>query len=89
MLGGLFMPVHWGTFSLGMHAWDEPAERLLELAPQTGTQLLMPLLGQPVEPAHAESVKPWWRAVENALIAPTNPTDGAITLPTAAPWPLD
>jgi hypothetical protein len=89
MLGGLFMPVHWGTFSLAMHAWDEPAERLLELAPQTGAQLLMPLLGQPVEPAHAESVKPWWRQVENALIAPSNPTDGVITLPAAAPWPLD
>ena len=89
MLGGLFMPVHWGTFSLAMHPWDQPAERLLELAPRTGAQLLMPLLGQPVEPAHAESVKPWWREVENALIAPANPTDGVITLPAAAPWPLD
>ena len=89
MLGGLFMPVHWGTFSLAMHAWDQPAERLLELAPQTGAQLLMPLLGEPVEPAHAQGGKPWWRQVENALIAPANQTDGVITLPAVAPWPLD
>jgi L-ascorbate metabolism protein UlaG (beta-lactamase superfamily) len=89
MLGGAFMPVHWGTFSLAMHAWDEPAERLLELAPQTDAQLLMPILGEPVEPANAESVKPWWREVENALIAPVNATDGIITMPPAAPWPLD
>jgi L-ascorbate metabolism protein UlaG (beta-lactamase superfamily) len=89
MLGGLLMPVHWGTFSLAMHAWDEPVERLLELAPQAAAQLLMPLLGQPVEPAHTESVKPWWRQVENSLIVPATPTDGAITLPAAAPWPLD
>ena len=29
--GGAFLPVHWGTFSLAMHAWDEPAETLLAL----------------------------------------------------------
>src|SRR5271155_4116521 len=70
MLGGVFMPVHWGTFALAMHAWDQPAERLLELTVDTGTQLLMPLLGQPVEPAHAELVNPWWREVENSVVKP-------------------
>jgi L-ascorbate metabolism protein UlaG (beta-lactamase superfamily) len=89
MLGGVFMPVHWGTFALAMHAWDQPAERLLELAPHTSTQLLMPLLGQPVEPAHAEIVKPWWREVENAIVKPTQETEAEITLPTSVPWPLD
>ena len=89
MLGGIFMPVHWGTFSLAMHAWDEPAERLLELAPRTDAQLLMPLLGQPVEPAHAEAVKPWWREVGNAMIPPADAADGIVTLPASAPWPLD
>jgi len=29
--GGAFLPVHWGTFSLAMHAWDEPAETLFAL----------------------------------------------------------
>src|SRR6185369_10130264 len=30
MLGsGEFLPIHWGTFNLAMHAWDEPAETLL------------------------------------------------------------
>ena len=89
MLGGVFMPVHWGTFSLAMHAWDQPAERLLELAPLTGAQLLMPLLGQPVEPVHAGAVKPWWREVENAAVKPSPETAGEITLPTSVPWPLD
>ena len=32
--GGTFLPVHWGTFNLAMHAWDEPAETLLELGPE-------------------------------------------------------
>src|SRR5271165_4764962 len=80
MLGGVFMPVHWGTFALAMHAWDQPAERLLELAPLTDAQLLMPLLGQAVEPAHAEAPNPWWRGVENAKVAPALDEDDGVTL---------
>ncbi len=82
MLGGVFMPVHWGTFALAMHAWDQPAERLLELASHADTQLLMPLLGQPAEPAHVESVAPWWRDVESSDAS-------AVTWPTSVSWPLD
>jgi L-ascorbate metabolism protein UlaG (beta-lactamase superfamily) len=89
MLGGVFMPVHWGTFTLAMHAWDQPAERLLELAPQSGAQLLMPLLGQPVEPAHAEAVRPWWREVETTALPPGGKKSAEPSLPAAAPWPLD
>jgi L-ascorbate metabolism protein UlaG (beta-lactamase superfamily) len=89
MLGGLFMPVHWGTFSLAIHAWDQPAERLLELAPRTGAQLLMPMLGQPVEPAHADAPKPWWRDVDSTSAKiMTDPTQKS-ALPASAPWPLD
>jgi len=88
MLGGVFMPVHWGTFALAMHAWDQPAERLLELASQAAP-LLMPMLGQPVEPAHAERVRPWWRDVENTHVKPPPETEGPIKLPGSLPWPLD
>jgi L-ascorbate metabolism protein UlaG (beta-lactamase superfamily) len=89
MLGGVFMPVHWGTFALAMHAWDQPAERLLELAPRSDAQLLMPLLGQAVEPAHAESVKPWWREVDSTAANPAADDEGEVTLSKSAPWPLD
>jgi hypothetical protein len=49
----------------------------------------MPLLGQAVEPAHAEIVKPWWREVENAAVKPAAETEGEVTLPASVPWPLD
>ena len=83
--GGAFLPVHWGTFSLAMHAWDEPAETLLVHGPQQGARLLMPRLGEAVEPAHETSVTPWWRAVH---------TSGAtgvpqLSLPRTLPWPID
>jgi hypothetical protein len=57
------LPVHWGTFNLAIHAWDEPAETLLALAPKRDVQLVMPRLGSPVEPTQVERVDPWWRAV--------------------------
>src|SRR5258706_4396262 len=87
--GGPFLPVHWGTFSLAMHAWDEPAETLLELGPKTGARLVMPRLGEPVEPAHAGDVEPWWRAVDATAREPELATPVAVTLPKVMPWPLD
>ncbi|MCC6929109.1 MAG: MBL fold metallo-hydrolase [Gemmatimonadaceae bacterium] len=64
MLGsGALLPVHWGTFNLAMHAWDEPAETILRLAPNAGVPLLMPRMGEPIEPALVERLTPWWREV--------------------------
>lgn len=83
--GGAFLPVHWGTFSLAMHAWDEPAETLLTLAPQQGVHLLMPQLGQAIEPAQVDSVTPWWRGVETRDAPPATP----MTWPKALQWPAD
>jgi L-ascorbate metabolism protein UlaG (beta-lactamase superfamily) len=92
--GGAFLPVHWGSFNLAMHAWDDPAETLLQLAPQQGARLVMPMLGEPVEPSRAEHVAPWWRAA--AAPAPRGPLvdeEPASLPPTtgleAAQWPLD
>ncbi|WP_280152191.1 MBL fold metallo-hydrolase [Piscinibacter sp. XHJ-5] len=87
--GGAFLPVHWGTFSLAMHAWDEPAETLLSLGEQKGVPLLMPRLGEPAEPHRIEPVMPWWRAVDavgpGAVVEPEAP----MTLPKSMPFPVD
>jgi L-ascorbate metabolism protein UlaG (beta-lactamase superfamily) len=65
MLGsGEFLPIHWGTFNLAMHAWDEPAETLLRVGTDAGAPLVMPRLGEPIEPGRVERVDPWWRTVE-------------------------
>jgi L-ascorbate metabolism protein UlaG (beta-lactamase superfamily) len=86
--GGPFLPIHWGTFSLAMHAWDQPAEVVLDLAPKTGVQLLMPRLGEPVEPAHAKGVEPWWRAADAGSRQPAD-QEPATTVSNAVPWPID
>ena len=87
--GGAFLPVHWGTFSLALHAWDEPAETLLSLGSAKGVQLVMPRLGEAVEPANVDSVTPWWRGVD-ARQRDAGPGEAEpITLPKSMPWPVD
>ena len=88
--GGAFLPVHWGTFSLALHDWDQPAETLLALAPPQGVQLLMPMLGQPVEPERGLALAPWWRDVGRGVRQPQ--AAGAKEpqgMPKTMPWPLD
>ena len=89
--GGALLPVHWGTFSLALHAWDEPPETLLALGPKRGARLVMPRLGEPVEPGEAVRPTPWWRAVDT-VPAPLRPAPAPLRparLPKSLPWPLD
>jgi L-ascorbate metabolism protein UlaG (beta-lactamase superfamily) len=60
---GALLPVHWGTFDLALHPWDEPAETLFTLTQAQGKRLLTPSLGKPFEPAHIDRVHAWWRDV--------------------------
>jgi L-ascorbate metabolism protein UlaG (beta-lactamase superfamily) len=87
--GGPFLPIHWGTFSLAMHAWDQPAEVLFDQGPQAGAQLLMPRLGEPFEPSHERSVDPWWRGVDTARLKPDFRLPSTARLPKAMSWPID
>ena len=82
MLGsGAFLPIHWSTFNLAMHPWDEPAEAVLRLAPEAGVSLVMPRLGEPVEPSRGPIVDPWWRAVvSQGAVEPAKPPDGEAPL---------
>ncbi|MFN7122388.1 MAG: hypothetical protein ACK4NM_10185 [Hydrogenophaga sp.] len=53
----------------------------------TDGQLLMPRLGEAVEPAHREAVVPWWRGL-NDDAPPVRPAE-APALARELPWPLD
>jgi len=64
--GGTLLPVHWGTFNLALHDWDEPAETLLRLAALRRARVLTPRLGEVMEPARLEGPTPWWREVLSA-----------------------
>lgn len=58
--GGVLMPVHWGTFPLAPHRWDQPIVRLLDRTAGGGPPLLAPVVGQTVSPDQP-MVAPFWR----------------------------
>ena len=62
--GGFLLPIHWATFALAMHAWDEPAEVLVNEATKQGVNLFMPKMGEAAEPLKILDqnlkLQPWW-----------------------------
>ena len=60
---GLFIPVHWGTFNLAMHAWTEPAERAIVAAQKAGVPIAVPRPGESIEPSSPPQLTRWWPSV--------------------------
>lgn len=84
--GGPLLPIHWGTFNLALHPWDEPVETLLRLAPKSDARLLLPKLGEPIEPVHESPLETWWRGVD---ARPESAPPVEQELPKEMPWPID
>jgi L-ascorbate metabolism protein UlaG (beta-lactamase superfamily) len=61
--GQLLMPIHWGTFVLSYHHWNEPPARASAAAAQRGIPIVLPRPGQKVEPAGVLDLPrdDWWR----------------------------
>lgn len=87
--GGAFLPVHWGTFNLAIHAWDEPPETLVRLASSKSLQLVMPKLGEPIEPTRGEHIDPWWRTVSETQPTPALDAAAEPVAGDEAAWPID
>jgi L-ascorbate metabolism protein UlaG (beta-lactamase superfamily) len=62
--GRWLMPVHNGTFDLGMHAWREPFDRIALLAEQAGVPLATPQMGEALSLAQPVTGTRWWTAVD-------------------------
>jgi L-ascorbate metabolism protein UlaG (beta-lactamase superfamily) len=56
-------PVHWSTFNLAFHAWDEPIRRALAAATQQQVELLTPRVGEIVVGSEAFASRRWWESV--------------------------
>jgi len=58
------MPVHNGTFDLGLHRWQDPYERIAQLAQDKGVKLTTPEMGEAVNLAQPHAGRAWWQDVK-------------------------
>jgi L-ascorbate metabolism protein UlaG (beta-lactamase superfamily) len=61
--GKRMFPVHWSTFNLAYHDWDEPVRRAVAEADRVGIQLVTPRLGEWVDADRPFASTRWWEAV--------------------------
>lgn len=67
----LFVPVHWGKFTLALHPWLEPPTITTQKAKELNLPVAFPNPGQPwnmsalTEQAAAENPKYWWTALQS------------------------
>jgi len=43
------MPIHWGAFTLALHSWTDPAERLSKKAQELGQSIIIPKIGESIQ----------------------------------------
>ncbi|MEO8148157.1 MAG: hypothetical protein ABI723_10990 [Bacteroidia bacterium] len=58
------IPVHWGKFSLGQHAWDEPIIRVTKEAKEKNVNILHPMIGEEVNLNQTKVFSKWWEGVK-------------------------
>jgi L-ascorbate metabolism protein UlaG (beta-lactamase superfamily) len=61
----IFLPIHWGTFNLSYHAWDEPIIRALKSANRSGIALVAPMMGQAYSFGDPIRVRQWWTTLDD------------------------
>ncbi|OYO31726.1 MBL fold metallo-hydrolase [Janthinobacterium sp. PC23-8] len=61
--GKWLIPVHNGTFDLGLHAWHEPFDRIAALAARRGVKLSTPQMGEAVNLRDPQPGQKWWLTV--------------------------
>lgn len=54
------LPVHWSKFTLSVHPWNEPIERLSLAAKENGITLITPQIGQKVVVGKDFYREKWW-----------------------------
>lgn len=57
---GMLLPIHWATFNLAPHPWDEPVRRLVAAAAAAGTEIVVPIPGQRLDISDLPPTRAWW-----------------------------
>jgi L-ascorbate metabolism protein UlaG (beta-lactamase superfamily) len=57
------LPVHWGTFNIAFHDWDEPIKRAVAAANESNVELVTPRVGEVVTAGEPLASLNWWEEV--------------------------
>ncbi|HMH35013.1 MAG TPA: MBL fold metallo-hydrolase [Puia sp.] len=57
----ILLPVHWGKFSLALHPWNEPIQRILVAARTLHQPVTTPMIGEPVILNEVYPHQNWWK----------------------------
>lgn len=57
----IFMPIHWAAFTLAMHSWTDPVERVLAKAKEINQPIYVPEIGQFIDlDKNLVTTRQWW-----------------------------
>ncbi len=57
----VMQPIHWAQFSLSLHAWNDPAVKVIEEAEKQGIKLVIPKIGeQIILGSSLPELQDWW-----------------------------
>lgn len=59
------IPVHWGTFALSNHAWDDPPKQAVKAAEELGVSIATPRIGEAVDyDKIGQFTEHWWEEID-------------------------
>ncbi|MES5866404.1 MBL fold metallo-hydrolase [Bacillus cereus group sp. RP32] len=62
--GELLLPIHWGAFTLSLHEWSDPIERVTKEAKRLGVNIATPQIGESITLKSTDyPSSAWWRGI--------------------------
>lgn len=58
---GILLPVHWAKFTLALHPWNEPIQRVISAAAASDITVATPMIGEPVILGEPLPQTKWWK----------------------------
>ena len=57
------LPVHWAKFSISLHSWDDPINRVTKKGEELNVNIITPMIGEPVVIGEPYPNKRWWETI--------------------------
>jgi L-ascorbate metabolism protein UlaG (beta-lactamase superfamily) len=62
--GRRMLPVHWLTFDLALHPWDEPIRQVVETGDRLDVEIVTPQVGELVDLRGGVTTARWWEGLD-------------------------